>query len=478
MQRTTHTGSILLVTIASIAIFGTILTSLLGYLLTQHQWVRMRTNNERALQIAEAGVEYYRWHLAHWPEDITDGTGAPGPYIHTYEDPEAGPIGSFSLEIGGEVLCGKVQVVQATSTGWTFDDPNTTRTIAVRIARPTVADYSYIVDSNVYAGSSRTIVGPYHTNGVVRMDADNRSAVTSKVDTASCASVGLGGCSGTIHGVYGAGTHPEWWRWAQPDIPFSNFDFDFDEMEDVAQSDGIYLPKVSNDTTSFGYYLELKSNRTVDIYEVTSVWKKIKSKLPSYDVVEFPELVGNDMNVYRTFVRNEAIPQNCPLVYVSDRTWLEGTVSGKVTIVANDTGAAAPDVFLQDNVTYSTTTGTDALTVLSERHLLIPLYVPNDMTLNGVFFAQKGAYGRNWYEDGGNCSTCSTVDPYDSYKEQNSLTTNGTVVSKLRTGTQWGTTQGFENRYDNYDRNAAESPPAMTPFTSQDFRFVEWRESR
>jgi type II secretory pathway pseudopilin PulG len=474
-RHRTIRGSILVTTIVFMGIFSVLFASLLSYLLMQHRWVADKTAGERSFQIAEAGVEYYRWHLAHWPDDLQDGTGAAGPYVHTYDDPETGPIGQFSLEIGGDILCGKVQVVQATSTGWTFDDPGNVRTIVVRIARPTVADYSYIVDSNVYAGNTRTIIGPYHSNGVVRMDADNHSVVTSKVGTTSCSGAGLGGCSGTINGVYGSGTHPEWWRWAQPDIPFSNFDFDFDEMEAIATAQGIHLSKVSDDSSVWGYYLKLRSDKSVDIYKVTSIWKKVKSKSPSNDVLELPELAGTISN-YLTFVRNQPIPQACPLIYVSDRTWLEGVVSGKVTVVANDTGAAAPDLFLQNNVTYSTTSGADGLTVLAERNLLIPLYVPDNMTVSGVFFAQKGAYGRDWYENDGNCSTCTSVNPYDAYKEQHSLTTNGTVVSKLRTGTQWGTVQGFDNRYDNYDRTLAKSPPPLTPFTSPDFRFIEWRE--
>jgi len=464
-------GNILVVTIVFMSIFTILLTGLMKYLVSQHNWVKTKTEDERALQIAEAGIEYYRWRLAHFPTDITDGTGMPGPYVHVYDDPEVGPIGEFSLEIGGEKLCGQVQVVQATSTGYTYADPSRTRTIVVRIARPTVADYSYIVDSNVWAGSSRTIIGPYHSNGVIRMDADNHSAVTSKINTMSCSGAGLGGCSGTVNGVYGSGTHPEWWRWAQPDISFTNFDYDFGEMESVAQTDGIYLPKISNDTSIYGYYLELQNDKTVDIYRVTSVdWKT--SYTPGSQLISFPELLGN-VNSKRQFLETRSIPQACPIIYVSDRTWLEGQVSGKVTVVANDTGAATPDLFLQGDITYSTTTGADGLTVLAERNLLIPLYVPDDMTISGVFFAQKGAYGRSYYE----CWWgCTSVNPYDSYKSRNSLTTNGTVVSKLRTGTAWSGGQGFSARYDLYARGVAESPPPLTPFTSPDFRFIEWRE--
>jgi len=452
-------------------VFALLFSSLLTYLLAQFRWVGQNTEQERALQIAEAGIEYYRWHLAHYHSDLTDGTGVAGPYVHVYNDPEGGAIGEFSLEIGGDVLCGEVQVVHATSTGWTYKEPNVTRTIAVTIARPTVADYSYIVDSNVWAGSSRTIIGPYHGNGVVKMDGDNRSAVTSKISTADCGPTGLGNCGSywnDINGVYGTGSNPQWWLWGQPEIPFTNFDYDFGQMETRAIDDGIYLSKISNDTTIFGYYLELQDDKTVDIYRVQSIWRWVTSQTPGGQNISFPEL-ADDMSAYRTFLRTENIPQDCPLIYVSDRTWIEGEVSGKVTVVANDTGAASPDLFLQDNITYASGSDVDGLTVLAERNLLIPLYVPNNMTISGIFFAQKGAYGRNYYPD---------VSPYNDYREQHSLTTNGTVVSKLRTGTQWGTTQGFENRYDYFDRNLAKSPPPMTPFTSPIFRFIEWQEKK
>ncbi|MBI2065411.1 MAG: hypothetical protein HYT62_05190, partial [Candidatus Yanofskybacteria bacterium] len=39
---------------------------------------------DSAFRIAESGIEYYRWHLAHAPLDFQDGTGQPGPYIHNF----------------------------------------------------------------------------------------------------------------------------------------------------------------------------------------------------------------------------------------------------------------------------------------------------------------------------------------------------------------------------------------------------------
>jgi hypothetical protein len=212
--------------------------------------------------------------------------------------------------------------------------------------------------------------------------------------------------------------------------------------------------------------LVLKDDQHVDVYDVDNIWSWVTEYTPGSQYMNIPELAGS-MSSYITNKHTYAIPQDCPLIYVSDRTWLEGEVNGKVTVVANDTGAATPDLFLQNNITYNSTSSNNGLTVLAERNLFIPLYVPNDMTINGIFFAQKGAYGRSYYFN---------VWPYNAYRYRNSLTTNGTVVSKLRTGTAWSTGQGFSLRNDLYDRNLAKSPPPLTPFTSPNFHFIEWRE--
>ncbi len=54
---------------------------------------------EQAFQIAEAGVDYYRWHLAHNSSDFKDGTGNNGPYTHNFYDKDGNKIGSFILTV-------------------------------------------------------------------------------------------------------------------------------------------------------------------------------------------------------------------------------------------------------------------------------------------------------------------------------------------------------------------------------------------
>ncbi len=60
--------------------------------------------SESALQISEAGVNYYLWHMSHNATDYQDGTGSPasppyGPYTHDYTDCNGKNIGTYTLYI-------------------------------------------------------------------------------------------------------------------------------------------------------------------------------------------------------------------------------------------------------------------------------------------------------------------------------------------------------------------------------------------
>ena len=73
-----------------IIIFSSVALVIIGGVLNWAN-ITMRANREhlargKAIQIAEAGIDYYRWHLAHNKTDYQDGTGGPGPYIHQVFD--------------------------------------------------------------------------------------------------------------------------------------------------------------------------------------------------------------------------------------------------------------------------------------------------------------------------------------------------------------------------------------------------------
>jgi hypothetical protein len=176
-----------------------------------------------------------------------------------------------------------------------------------------------------------------------------------------------------------------------------------------------------------------------------------------------------------SLVGTYTIPASCPVLYFEDQVWLEGSVRGNVAIAAADvdTSGVDPSIILNSDITYASPTS--SLMAVAEQDMVIPLVVPDNMKLNGIFIAQKGAFLRNFYDT-------SMPNAWEEYILRNSLTINGTVVSNGRPGTKWvdgggNYVSGFANRTVSYDRNAVVTPPPYTPVTSDVYRFSDWRDA-
>ncbi len=468
-------GYLLVLLLVFSGVFLLILTSFLGYLITQHKSAEHRYQLERASEIAEAGLNYYRWYLAHYPGDTTNGTGTAGPYVHVYNDPEDGPVGEFSLSIASSSYCGDIASLEVTSTGHTYANPDLERTISARYTQPTVAEYAFIINANVWAGSSLNIVGPYHSNQGIRMDATNQSTVTSGLASWTCTS--SFGCSpaGTRDGVFTTttGSNELLFSFPSPPINFTDISIDLNNILDRAQNDGgTYIPS----SGSHGYRITFNGDGTVTARRVTAV--------RSYTA--YSTELGNhtERNIIQTDVAygTYTINPSCPIIYVADKVWLQGVVDQKVTLAAagTDSTGANPSIILQGNITYQDAEN-DGLLAIAEQDVLLGVDVPNNMTINGIFVAQNGRFGRNDY-DYGNLPNPSGPLDFRPYFDRNSLTTNGTIVSNGRVGTQWTSNpgnvfqSGFRNRYSSYDRNLVENPPPLVPNTSDVYDFVDWRE--
>ena len=470
--RHTNSGFFLVIVLVFGAIFFTISSAFIGYIVTQSKVVEQRYELDLTSDIAEAGLNYYKWYLAHYPNDVTNGTGLPGPYVHTYYDPEGGAIGEFSLQIASTTYCGDVASLDVQSTGTLFGS-DVQRTISARYARPTVAEYAFIINSNVWAGSSLNIVGPYHSNQGIRMDGTNNSTVTSGVTTWSCTATF--GCSPTSNraGVFTTtgNANPLLFSYPSTPINFNNLTIDLANIQNRAQNNGgIYIPPSGN----FGYRVTFNGNGTVTFRRVTQV--------RSYDAYSQELDDHTERNIIQTSTAysTHTINANCPLIYVADKVWLEGVVDQKVTIAAagTDNYGNDPDLILQGNITYADPAN-DGLLAVGENNVLLGVDVPDTMNISGIFGAQKGRFGRNDYNYADLPNPSGPLD-YRPYYERQTLNMTGTVVSNGRVGTQWvsGTTfqSGFRNRNNTYDRNLVDSPPPLVPNTSDVYEFIEWRE--
>jgi hypothetical protein len=343
--------------------------------------------------------------------------------------------------------------------------------------RKSVAAYSYLLNSNVWAGSDRVITGPYFSNGGIRMDGSNNSDVLSAVSTWSCDS--SFGCSPTQSktGVFGAGTGSALWQYPAASIDFAGIAANFSTLKSYAQnSGGLYFAPASGTQSQRGYHLVFQSDGTVKVYRVSATYSfpgysSDSGWATEYGIIKTETLVGT-----------YTIPASCAVIYVEDRAWVEGVVKGKVTLVAADVvnSNSYPDGYLVGNITYTTNDGTAGLTFLAEGNLRIPLNSPDTMTIHGIFIAQTGHYGRDFYTNSSSYSSSQRVgSTWASYVTRTSLATDGTVVSNGRTGTSWscGTfCSGYASRTDAYDALQALSPPPFTPAAATDYSFITWRE--
>lgn len=455
-------GYLLVLILVFGAIFLSMVTAFISYIVKQHQVQVLNYNKEQALNIAEGGLNYYKWYLAHNPTDIKNGTNLPGPYVGVYSDPEVGPLGTYSLTIASSSACGEMYAVDINSTGNTYAYPAAGRKVYGRYSRPTVAEYAYIINSNVWAGSDRVITGPYHSNGGIRMDGTNNSTVTSGQSTWLCTPGYNCTPTSTKAGVFGSGPNSDLWSYPAAPIDFTGITVDLSDMENKAKNSG---GKYIAPSGKAGYHVTFKSNGTYDVYKVNS-----KQNEPNgYAWGRYMHILNG-----QTFVGNYSISATCGVIFVEDQVWLDGVVKGRVTIAAADvdTPGVDPSIILNDSITYADTSS--GLLAVAEYDLLIGLVVPDDMVLKGVFIAQKGHFGRNYYDT-------SMPNAWQTYIKRNSLTMTGTIVSNGREGTKWidsaGTyVAGFNTRINSYDRTLVSNPPPLTPKVSDEYKFIEWRE--
>ena len=464
MHRQQRGITIILVLVFA-GVFGLSVSALMSFIFTQAKLGASKEVREEALGVAEAGLEYYHWFLAHNPGDLQNGTGVAGPYVRTYDDPEVGTIGSYSLDVSGNMACGQLQSVDITSTGTMNKDTRFGRTIRGRHALPSVAEYSYIIGDDVWAGSDRDITGPYHSNGGIRMDGTNNSPVTSAVTTWSESFNCDGG--NPSDGVCGAGTGGALWQYPVSTISFTDMAANFSDLKTYAQTDGIYLAPYGSteidysgyDTAVDGYHLIFNSDGTVDIYQVTNTngywgYRSGIGWTPDFHVI-----------TAETFVERRTIPSDCSLIFVEDKVWVEGTVNGKVTVVAADvTNNYDPDVIINDDIDYSTLDGSDGLTILSEFAIIVPPNSPDNLSIRGIFVAQGDRFGRPYYDS----------------DTKTQLTITGTIVSSQRVGTSWNCSgsfcSGYANRDNAYDRLQTTNPPPFTPGATTTPEYVQWEE--
>lgn len=461
-SKNQQTGFIIMYELIIIFIFSLVMVSVVTYAALQLRVQRSTAAREQAFHIAEAGINYYQWRLAHYPTDYQDGTGSAGPYIHDYVDKNTSQvIGRFSLEIDTPPLGSTIVTIR--STGYTLTNPNTKRTITTRYGIPSLAQYGFLTNSYVQVGSGSTFYGRFHSNSGIQFNGTATAPVTSARATYACQSGD--GCSGTHDGIWGsAGAATQaFWDFPVSSIDFSSITSDLAAIRTSAQANGIYLAA----SGAQGYSLVFNANSTVSIYRVTS----LRAHQTGYDVAGNAHNEDIDYNARTQLDGNPGVGGvqafNMPtngLIFIEDRTWVEGTVDGRAMVAVGRlpyNPATAPSIIIPNNLVYEIQDGSDVLGLIGQKDILLSYFAPDDLNVHAAFIAQNGAFQRYCYPN----------------TEKDTLTIYGSITSAGRAAiysTCSGDQSGYPTRNYTYDSNLLYGPPPAYPLSDDGYQQITW----
>ena len=475
MTRNPSRGSILVQTIVFSSVAALVIASLVGWAVASTRFARESTYREQAFHIAEAGLEYYRWHLAHAPSDFQDGTGQPGPYLHTYTDKNGVVVGAYSLDItapsGGSALA----VIR--STGTVTGYPGISRTVEAALAIPSLASYAIIGNADLRFGEGTEVFGVVHSNGGIRFDGVAHNIVASSRATYDEPDH-TGGVEHAVHTHFGSvdplppaalPSRPDVFMAGRsvsvPTVDFAGITADMAAMKAQAQSGGRYLPA----SGGLGYHVVLQATGMMNIYRVNTL-----AALPSGCTDPGNQSGWGSWSVNtQTLIGSYAVPAN-GILFLEDHAWVDGVLNGRLTIAAGrfpDTAINRRSIVVNNDLTYAAYDGTDALSLIAQQDINVGLVSDNDLRIDAALIAQNGRVGRFYYSaPSGGSQRCSP------YHARASITLFGSMMTANRYGFAYVDGTGYQTRTLNFDASFIYAPPPFFPLSSEQYSVVSWRE--
>ena len=440
--------------------------------------------SEQAFQIAEAGIEYYRWHLAHAPQDFQDGTGRDGPYYHSYQDKDGVVIGGFMLEITPPPTGSTLVTILATAT--TTADPAVKRKVRVQLAIPSLAKYAAVANDFMRFGPGTEVFGPMHFNAGVRFDGTAHNVITSAVsnfndpDHSGANEFGVhthrnpppgtgvndsfrpleappNGVQNRID-VFLAGR-----QFPAPALDFTGFTADLAQIKADAITAGRYFAGSSGK----GYHVVLRTNDVFDLYRVT------KTTSPPSNCTNYLNQSGWGTWTIQneTYMGNYPFPSN-GLIFFEDHVWVDGTINtARLTIASGrfpESPATTSSITINNDILYTNYDGSDVLSLIAQNNINIGWASDTDLRVDAALVAKNGRVGRYYYR------------PYycnpNVYK--NAITSYGMIATYQRYGFAYTDGTGYNLRTIIYDANLLYGPPPSFPLTSDQYETISWEEVR
>lgn len=476
--------------------------------------------SQQALNVAEAGLNYYMWHLNHNATDYKDGGTTPstpdpslgyGPYVHTYIDTNGTNQGTYTLWIkpagAGSTMVTVRSIGQALGSG-------TTRTVEAQVGSPSFASYAVVADTALWFGNTEAANGPVLSNQGVRMDGQSTSTVSS-ANATYVPPYSLGGDGSSHPGVW---CHPSVttpvncntrsksaWTYPVPLVDFNQVSSSLCTMKKVAfTSDSstaslaslsnacsqlpttrtsAYLPRRSSTySLTRGYLVKLNTNDTYDLYYVNG---------------------ENDQNTpytaaltLQSVATGIAVPDS-GVVFAEDNVWVlsNPTYHGRVTIAAgrltSTNSSTYANIVVAGSLLYSTKDGSDSIGLVAQDSVILAPYAPPSsgaftFEVDAALLAQNGEV---WYP--GRYRTNSHRCTRGWTNSNQTFLFYGSVASRQTWTWTWlnggyscgdaaydpaqGYISGIEHNTTQYDYNLKYAPPPSYPLTSG-YNILSWRE--
>lgn len=491
-------GFIIPALLVLIITFGTLMIVVSSVISNTLGYAARNQSSQVAINIAEAGINYYLWHMSHNPTDYKDGKSTPstpdaelgyGPYVHDYTDSTGTKRGTFTLWIKPGENGSKVTTVR--SEAKQVGMASVERVVEAQIGAPSFSAYAVASNSELWFGSTETADGPVHSNVGVKMDGPNNSIVTSANETYVPSYSSGPGSGSTKPGVWCdpsittpscSGRSKESWRYPVPSVDFNKLSGDLCNLKKTAtnnqsnnacnqtpnRTDG-YIPPVRNQYDyDRGYLITLKTNGKYRLEEVRSE----NDTRNNY---------SSALNT-RSTIDNIDIPSN-GVIFVEDNVWVRtesGGFDGRVTIASARLAVSGDTVAtLVDNITYKDQfTGNDAIGIISEDNVDVAPYVPVPLEIHAALISQRGRVQfRPRYNYNSYYSTPGYIQPSETLTFFGSIASNEQWTwSWIRCGSNspscWS---GFKNNTTTYDENLRYAPPPDFPVTNT-YDILKWRE--
>ena len=436
------------------------------------------SDKAQAFMTAEAGIEYYRWHLAHAQSDYKDGTGGPGPYVHEFKDKDGIVIGAFSLDITAPQVGSTVVTIN--STGTVTVNSTISKIIEAKMAIPSFAKYAIAVNDYVRFGEGTEIFGPIHSNGGVRMDGLAHNLVTSSVLEVNDPDHSGSDEIGVHTHVVPIDPSPPAPAPSRPDVfmvgreyPVAPVDFagitqDLANIKTDAQSGGFYRGSSNDD----GYHIVLKTNDTFDFYKVTKVLNPPNGCISVLGQQDW----GTWTIQNETLLGNYAFPAN-GLIFIEDSVWVEGQINtARLTIAAAifpENSSKYAHITVNKDLLYTNYDGQDIISLIAQGNFNAGLQSEDDLRVDAALIAQNGRVGRYYYRaPSGNQNRCG---PYHTRQK---ITLYGMISSRERYGFAYSDDTGYVIRLIIYDANLLYGPPPSFPLTADFYTPIFWNEKQ